>query len=74
MKKKKIRCVCGLPISPGQQARHELGRWHRAASEAHHLRSHGLSFADIARNLGLSRAYVSQKFGLIDLADKEVAS
>jgi len=60
--KTRVPCACGLAITVGQQARHERGRWHQVAAEARRLRALDLSFADIGRQLGLTRAYVRQRF------------
>ena len=58
-----IRCEeCGLPYTYPQRTRHLNGMWHKHRLKAIALRERGLSIAEIARQLGFTRAYISQKF------------
>jgi hypothetical protein len=60
------KCRCGMWLSPAQLSRHKEGIWHGKASHAKELRGRGLSFAEIARQLGVTRAYISQRFRLVE--------
>ena len=60
------RCQCGMWLSPAQLKRHKRGVWHAKFVRAQELRERGLTFAEIARQLGVTRAYVSQRFKLIE--------
>lgn len=60
-KHRKVRCVCGQLVSRSAQGKHEGGAWHRRFREARELLAAGLSKAEIARQLGLSRAWASQR-------------
>lgn len=62
MKTDTFTCECGLTITAGQRTRHRQGAWHQKRAQAQELRSRGFSFAEIARQLGFTRAYISQKF------------
>jgi predicted transcriptional regulator len=51
-----------------QQTRHLQGAWHLKRLVAIDLYQRGLSFAEIARQLGFTRAYISQKFAKEEVA------
>jgi len=63
----KTICECGMSISHGQKTRHRQGEWHRKRMKAIELRARGFSFAEIARQLGFTRAYVAQKFNQMEV-------
>lgn len=60
-KHEKTRCACGVLIAACQRTRHDASRWHVAWERAAELRARGVTPAEIARQLRLTRAYVGQR-------------
>ena len=60
MKLKKRKCrQCGVPITAAGRSRHERGVWHREFPKIKlFTKFFQLSYAEIGRQLGLTRAYV----------------
>jgi DNA-binding CsgD family transcriptional regulator len=58
------RCRCGMIVTEKIRYRqkHESGTWHQQHRELRRLRALGLGYAEIGRQLGLTRAYVQQLF------------
>jgi AraC-like DNA-binding protein len=61
-KKKVVQCSCGLVIMAPYLKNHEKTMWHQMAPQALELKDRGLTFAEIARQLGVTRAYIQQRF------------
>jgi hypothetical protein len=63
MPKKPDICACGLPLPAraGWRDTHLKSKWHAAGAEAIALRSRGVSYAEIGRQLNLTRAYVRNR-------------
>lgn len=57
-----MKCVCGHIITPAQKRSHERGKWHLFFKQMLFYRERGLSFAEIGREVGLSRARVASLF------------
>ena len=58
----KITCTeCGGLYREGRAAQHVASKWHHVATKARNYHRVGVSFAEIARQLGLSRYYVAKK-------------
>lgn len=58
----KIICgTCGGLYNLGRYDQHVASKWHRVAQKARNYHRIGVSFAEIARQLGLSRYYVAKK-------------
>lgn len=51
-------CACGAKFRPGRDRQHRASNWHRVARDARYYRKAGLSYAEIGRQLGLSRMYI----------------
>ncbi len=57
-----VECgACGGLYREGRAAQHLASKWHRVAIKARNYHRVGVSFAEIARQLGLSRFYISKK-------------
>lgn len=58
------RCRCGMAVADGAgyRAKHEAGTWHQQHQELKRLRALKLGYAEIGRQLGITRAYVQQLF------------
>lgn len=57
-----VKCtLCGGLYNAGRTAQHEAARWHKVAVLARRYRKMGLSYAEIGRQLRLSRYYISKK-------------
>jgi DNA-binding transcriptional regulator LsrR (DeoR family) len=57
-----VNCkACGARFNRGRDSQHLASRWHKVAKLARDYHDAGLSYAEIARQLRLSRYYVSLK-------------
>lgn len=56
-----LKCSCGEMIFTRRKADHEKSRWHAVANECRLLRAKGMTYAEIARQVGLKRNYVTVK-------------
>ncbi len=55
----KVTCgSCGARFNLGRDAQHRASRWHLVARAARAFRKRGIPYAEIARQLGLSRFYI----------------
>lgn len=61
MTAKLITCSCGELIFTRRKADHEKSKWHAVASTSRLLRAKGMSYAEIARQVGLTRNYVKMR-------------
>jgi CRP-like cAMP-binding protein len=61
-----IQCECGKQVKRGYLRYHEESIWHQQYLTAISLRQRGLTFAEIGRQLGMTRAYVSQMFARLE--------
>jgi hypothetical protein len=68
-KHKKQRCHCGLEVVPTHMTRHATGLWHERYKDIIALRKRGLTYAEIARQIRSSRAYVRLMFKKVRLLD-----
>lgn len=57
----KLRCACGDHIARARFARHRASVWCRRQADVQLFLTRGLSHAEIARQLGVSRAWVNRK-------------
>lgn len=58
----KVTCTdCGGLYNRGRVAQHLASTWHRVANLARRYRKVGVSYAEVARQLRLSRYYVAKK-------------
>lgn len=57
-------CRCGIWVAAGAgyRRKHESGTWHQQHKELRRLRALNLGYAEIGRQLGITRAYVQQLF------------
>lgn len=53
--------LCGSKFNIGRDAQHRASRWHEVARLARNYHKVGVSYAEIGRQLGLSRYYVMKK-------------
>lgn len=53
-------CSCGMLVHSGHKDRHIRSWWHRNYAAARLYRKKGLSYAEIARQLNSTRAYVQK--------------
>lgn len=67
-------CACGVRVCVSQQARHETSAWHRHADTARDFVARGLTAAEIARQLGLTRVYVARRLELLARRSPEAAA
>lgn len=58
---KVICATCGGLHHIGRATQHLASKWHRVAIKARNYHKVGVSFAEIGRQLGLSRYYVAKK-------------
>lgn len=59
-KHQKIRCVCGARIAQSQLKRHRQAKRHQLAARINQLLDCGLDYAEIGRQLRLTRAWVGK--------------
>lgn len=64
-KHKSYTCSCGRKVKPAGRSKHEAGMWHRQYKDILFMQERGLNYAEIGRQLGVSRAYVGNMFGAI---------
>lgn len=57
-----VQCRCGITLMRGQLARHRQGAWHGQSEKLKELRARGLSYAEIARQIGFTRSYICIMF------------
>jgi hypothetical protein len=58
MRNKTATCSCGATFKVGRDSQHKRSNWHKVARGCRYYRKAGLSYAEIARQVGLSRNYV----------------
>lgn len=58
---KLMKCTCGEMIFTRRKAEHLKSKWHAFAEQCRVLRARGLSYAEIARQTGMTRNYVTLK-------------
>ena len=65
-KHKPYKCSCGRWVITAGKIKHETGRWHKEHERFKELRAKGLTFAEIGRQLGVSRVFVREMFAEIE--------
>ena len=55
-------CSCGRRVKPAGRSKHEAGVWHRQYRDILSMQERGLSYAEIGRQVGVSRVYIGTMF------------
>jgi hypothetical protein len=59
-------CTCGMKVTVSHLPRHYKGLWHTRYLELNDLKKRGMSFAEIGRQMKVSRVYILHLFRKVE--------